>query len=246
MRKLALTCTVAALTALSANADMVFSNDFNANFTGITDANGTLSLAAADSDFDSKYLKISSKTDGNFAFPFYDSDNAIASSVATFTFDARFGTADFHGIVTETGDTMFRLRIRDTTGGQDTVRFDLTRDLVPADQVSTYSYVINNSSAAVSIENGTGNIAASSWIMFENGVELSHGTMHANAITDNAVDYLTFWINGDKTAGKQSVVSIDNFKVYDNAFVAIPEPATFGLFGFGAAAAFILRRKKNS
>jgi len=227
-------------------AAIIFSNDFNAETVGSAPSapfgaaglTGITAVRAADTNFGTQYWEVASRSDnGNFFFPRLDS--TAATAVTTFSFDGRFNTADF--------GTFGTLRLRGLNIGlaEDQTRFDLNSAAgIVFDAVNHYDYAINNTGAAVAIENLGGTLAADSWAFYQNGIEIASGGTHTTATQGTVIDRLSFWILGDNTGPTQSFARIDNVEIRDNAFAlaAVPEPSTFALVWLGMIGLFVRRR----
>ncbi|MFD2256814.1 hypothetical protein ACFSSA_09015 [Luteolibacter algae] len=183
-----------------ASAAIVYTNDFNSGTAGDAPgqpfgeagSSGFFDLAAADGNFDTQYLKIASRSDnGNYYFPYFDSNltTSLTSAVATFSFDARFNTADF--------GTYGSLRLR-TRSGSTTLTETAWQDLgasgfaVTLDTVNHYDFAINNTNAAVTIDGLGGTLAANSYGIYQNGVLMdSQKSNRSSAIPGEAITYMS-------------------------------------------------------
>lgn len=146
-------------------------------------------------------------------------------------------SGDFVDLGTTSGtiaDAGVRLAFRHQTGGS--TFFDLLSSTVPDNTIVHYDYVMNNTNAAVTFEDGVTTIAA-------NTVELwLNGAMVGSKATANGNPAIGF---GLWSRRPESAFLADNLEIRDTAFfvAAVPEPSSLGLAALGLLG--LARRRRS-
>ncbi len=220
---------IAAMLSFSAQASVVFSDNFNDNdvsdWTASEDMVGDFTVSNGELSFNGNEYSYNSKLSKEFTLT--PEQQAANELVVSFNFNsADFNSYDSLGFCLNIGSKQIKLGL--------------------SEQGKLWAYNPNTDGYHTIFENIEFNTDNKLEIFVD---DIGSGTVgYSLALNDGAQtrSYNYFVENGSSSAN--SVVFYNNYGAYkvDNLLVAIPEPATLGLFGLAGAAVFAARRRRNN